>query len=52
MRIDNQQLGSSGLNLFDAVAQLRELPMADRSRVPVDEHKDYRLLAAVLRELD
>lgn len=50
MRIDHQQLSIVLLQRRQLVAQLRELPVADRSRVAVNEHEYHSLLAAKVAE--
>ena len=45
VRIDRQQLRSGFFERIELVAQLRELAMADRSGIAVDEHQHDRLFA-------
>ena len=51
VRIDHKQLCPSLFEIGEPVAQLRELSMANRSRVAVDEHQNHRLFASEAAEL-
>ena len=46
MRVDDEDLGAQGAEVLEPVAQLRNLTMADRSGVAVDEDQHNRLLTA------
>ena len=48
MRVNDQQLCARSLDFANIVAQLRELSMADRSRVAIDENQYDSPLTAVL----
>ena len=46
MRIDGQELSLEFLQRFELFAQLRELPVTDRSGISVNEYKHHSFLAA------
>lgn len=52
VRIDRQELRTAVFDLFQPVAQLRELPMADWSRVAVNEDQHDRFLPAKMAQPD
>ena len=52
MRVDGQKLRTGARNLGKLLTQLRELTMADRSRVAINKHQHHRPLAPVPAERD